>query len=303
MGDVPGKSVALPDDVDQWFGEIETAIKSRVPFTSIPRRSIAREGVFVSIDKEGSLLVERGYSSRRMFRTVRRCRRWLRAPFRSLALSTLRSTMTVCFRRPRHSPSKRKTTALDNVRLPHRRVFLPQARVGAEFTETHNLDARNALAVKGFSDIAMARKKPDDAIKSLIEAAELDPENPRYYDKAGKIELDRGNKDQGVSLLRLSLELDPGYIVAFAYLASMYIGDGNYEEAEKVFRDAADYSPTNAEAQAQDANLLALLHKWDAAAQRYDRAKTIEPGNASYLAGICSLPEVARQAERGVGSA
>lgn len=152
----------------------------------------------------------------------------------------------------------------------------------AEFTEIHNRDARNALAVEGFSDIAMARKKPDDAIKSLIEAAELDPENPRYYAKAGKIELDRGNKDQGVSLLRRSLELDPGYIVAFAYLASMYIGDGNYEEAEKVFRDAADYSPTNAEAQAQDANLLALLHKWDAAAQRYDRARTIEPGNASY---------------------
>ncbi|WP_027061745.1 tetratricopeptide repeat protein [Mesorhizobium loti] len=152
----------------------------------------------------------------------------------------------------------------------------------AEFNEVHGRDAGNALAVEGFSDIAMARKQPDEAIKFLTAAADLDPENPRYYAKAGKIELDRGRKEQGVALLRRSLELDPGYIVAFAYLASMYIGDGNYEEAEKVFRDAADYSPQNAEAQAQDANLLALLHKWDAAAQRYDRAKTIEPGNAGY---------------------
>jgi tetratricopeptide (TPR) repeat protein len=152
----------------------------------------------------------------------------------------------------------------------------------AEFSEVHSRDPTNALAVEGFSDIAMARKQPDEGIKFLVEAADLDPENPRYYSKAGKIELDRGRKEQGVSLLRRSLELDPGYLVAFAYLASMYLGDGNYEEAEKVFRDAADYSPQNAEAQAQDANLLALLHKWDAAAERYDRARTIEPGNASY---------------------
>jgi tetratricopeptide (TPR) repeat protein len=152
----------------------------------------------------------------------------------------------------------------------------------AEFNEVHSRDAGNALAVEGLSDIALARKQPDEAIKYLVQAADLDPENPRYYAKAGKIELDRGRKEQGVILLRRSLELDPGYLVAFAYLASMYLGDGNYDEAEKVFRDAADYSPQNAQAQAEDANLLALLHKWDQAAERYDRARTLEPGNAGY---------------------
>ncbi|QPC93122.1 lipopolysaccharide assembly protein LapB [Mesorhizobium sp. INR15] len=183
----------------------------------------------------------------------------------------------------------RAAIALDTGFLPARLNLGNVLRVSgdldgaeAEFSEVRSRDAHSALAIEGFSDVAMARKKPDEAIAFLIQAADLDPENPRYYAKAGKIELDRRNKDKGVSLLRRSLELDPGYIVSFAYLASMYIGDGNYEEAEKVFRDAADYSPSNAEAQAQDANLLALLHKWDAAAERYDRARTIEPGNAAY---------------------
>ncbi|BAV50837.1 nuclease [Mesorhizobium loti] len=52
----------LPDDVDLRFGEIETAIKSieARPVRFDPTE-IARAGVFVSVDTDGSLLVERGY--------------------------------------------------------------------------------------------------------------------------------------------------------------------------------------------------------------------------------------------------
>ncbi|TPM95012.1 ParB/RepB/Spo0J family partition protein [Mesorhizobium sp. B2-1-3A] len=52
----------LPDDVDQRFGEIETAIKSieARPVRFDPTE-IARAGVFVSIDMDGALLVERGF--------------------------------------------------------------------------------------------------------------------------------------------------------------------------------------------------------------------------------------------------
>ncbi|MEZ2329063.1 ParB N-terminal domain-containing protein [Mesorhizobium sp. RCC_202] len=52
----------LPDEVDQRFGEIETAIKSLEarPVRFDPAE-IVRAGVFVSIDTDGALLVERGY--------------------------------------------------------------------------------------------------------------------------------------------------------------------------------------------------------------------------------------------------
>ncbi|BCG83838.1 ParB/RepB/Spo0J family partition protein [Mesorhizobium sp. 113-3-3] len=52
----------LPDEVDQRFGEIETAIKSieARPVRFDPAE-IARAGVLVSIDTDGAPLVERGY--------------------------------------------------------------------------------------------------------------------------------------------------------------------------------------------------------------------------------------------------
>lgn len=52
----------LPDEVDQRFGELETAIET---LQARPVRfdpgDIARAGVFISVDADGSLLVERGY--------------------------------------------------------------------------------------------------------------------------------------------------------------------------------------------------------------------------------------------------
>jgi ParB family chromosome partitioning protein len=52
----------LPDDVDQRFGEIETAIKSiEARPVHFDPAEIARAGVFVSIDMDGALLVERGF--------------------------------------------------------------------------------------------------------------------------------------------------------------------------------------------------------------------------------------------------
>jgi ParB family chromosome partitioning protein len=52
----------LPDEVDQRFGELETAIRALEarPVRFDPT-DIARAGVFLSVDADGSLLVERGY--------------------------------------------------------------------------------------------------------------------------------------------------------------------------------------------------------------------------------------------------
>ncbi|MER8505302.1 ParB/RepB/Spo0J family partition protein [Mesorhizobium sp. M0618] len=57
-----GESDELPDDVDQRLGQIETALEA---FESRPmnydRAEIARAGVFISIDRDGDLIVDRGH--------------------------------------------------------------------------------------------------------------------------------------------------------------------------------------------------------------------------------------------------
>ncbi|MER9364985.1 ParB/RepB/Spo0J family partition protein [Mesorhizobium sp. M0518] len=57
-----GESDELPDDVDQRLGQIETALEA---FESRPmnydRAEIARAGAFISIDRDGDLVVDRGH--------------------------------------------------------------------------------------------------------------------------------------------------------------------------------------------------------------------------------------------------
>src|SRR5260370_39998794 len=57
-----GEADELPDEIDQRLAEIETALSAfdARPVTYDPA-DIARAGVFVSIDHEGVLSVDRGY--------------------------------------------------------------------------------------------------------------------------------------------------------------------------------------------------------------------------------------------------
>ncbi len=152
----------------------------------------------------------------------------------------------------------------------------------AEFKGMRARDADSVWALQGLSEVALAKNDPQGAIDDLLKAAEIDPVNPLYYAKAGKIELDRGHKPEAMTLLAKSLELDPGYQVAFAFLAAIQLGDGDYEAAEKTYRDAADYAPDDAEAQAAHGNILAILHRWPQAVARYERATVVEPANVKY---------------------
>jgi tetratricopeptide (TPR) repeat protein len=168
----------------------------------------------------------------------------------------------------------------------------------AEFDEIHRRDPKNVRAAEGFADIALARGDADGAVKFLLTAADLDPESPRYFAKAGKIELDRGRRDEATSLLSRALELDPGYLPASAYLASMYMVDSNYAAVEKIYRNAADYAPDDADAQASEAGILGVLHRWDEAADRYRRAIALDGKNAGYWLNYARcLQRLSRQDE------
>lgn len=60
------------------------------------------------------------------------CRRWSRGRFPNSARPTLRSTMRDCFRRPRRLPNNGGRLEPHHARRRHRRLSLPQARIGAD---------------------------------------------------------------------------------------------------------------------------------------------------------------------------
>lgn len=183
----------------------------------------------------------------------------------------------------------RAAIALDPEFLPARANLGNALRVSgdldgarAEFTELLELDPNSVIGVEGFSDLALATGKADEAVKLLAQAAELDPVNPRYPTKAGWILINLGRKAEGLDLVQRAFELDPGYEMALSLLGQTYFIDEDYQSAERFYRQAADYEPESAEAQAEHANVLAILHKWDEAIERYRRSTVLAPGNSGY---------------------
>lgn len=152
----------------------------------------------------------------------------------------------------------------------------------AEFDETLRRDPDNVWALEGNAELALATGDVDGAVKWLVAASDSDPVNPRYFAKAGKILSDHGRRDDAIAMLKRSLELDPGYPLAFAFLAAIHVGENDMVAAEKVYRDAADYAPDDADAQASHARILAILHRWEDATVRYERATVLAPNNDAY---------------------
>lgn len=156
------------------------------------------------------------------------------------------------------------------------------AAARAEFERLRRLDPNSVLAAEGYADLALAAGDRAAAVTHLTEAAALDPLSPRYLAKAGKLELDAGRGKEGEALLVRALEIDPGYLPAFAYLAATHLGSGDFKAAEKIYRDAADYAPEDAEAQMSHGRMLAILKRCDDAIPRFERAVALAPRTADY---------------------
>jgi tetratricopeptide (TPR) repeat protein len=152
----------------------------------------------------------------------------------------------------------------------------------AEFAEIQRRSPKNLFAERGLAELALAEGDKAAAVRHFLAAAGIDPQSPRHLADAGRIEMEAGREAEGVALLTRALEIDPGYLPAFAVLGAMHVGKGDYAAAEPIYRDAADYSPDDATAQAAHGDILGLLKLWDDALVRYRRAAALDPPSAWY---------------------
>lgn len=167
----------------------------------------------------------------------------------------------------------------------------------AQFDRLVALDPRSVRAAEGLADLALAAGDRAAAVRHLLDAAEWDPLSPRYFAKAGKIELDAGDRAAGDRYLTRALEIDPGYLPAFAFLAAQHLADGDYVAAEKLYRDAADYAPDDADAQMSEGRILAVLKRCDEAIPRFQRAVALAPTVVDYRRQLAECQATAGRPE------
>ncbi len=101
----------------------------------------------------------------------------------------------------------------------------------------------DALAAQGLAYGAGPMGDPTRAEKPLRDAIALNPRDPRYYRMLSFTLIAQGRRDEALANARRALELFPREcLVHYDYgLAQLYLGD--YEGAEKAFREALTVTP------------------------------------------------------------
>lgn len=79
-------------------------------------------------------------------------------------------------------------------------------------------------------------KQYTDALKSLLQADKLDPNNSEILNNLGMAYYFKEEKDMAIKTLKRSLEADKNNSDAKVNLASIYYKDGRIEEAEKIYK-------------------------------------------------------------------
>src|SRR5690606_17503284 len=76
-----------------------------------------------------------------------------------------------------------------------------------------------------------------------------------------------------------AVRADSGDITALLYLGRVHRRGGRYREAADVLGAAADRAPEDADVRRELGNLFMDLDRPEAAAQQFDRARELAPGN------------------------
>ena len=135
---------------------------------------------------------------------------------------------------------------------------LAEARRAAERTDPlyPNALASRAFIAKSLAQVARMQGNAADADRFLAQAAalvtdviRLDPDNASAHNGLGSIELERGNPDAAIIVIRRAIEIQPTYTAAWhdlgaAYWAKMRVDPANAQvwcrEALRAFRKASE---------------------------------------------------------------
>jgi tetratricopeptide (TPR) repeat protein len=145
-----------------------------------------------------------------------------------------------------------------------------------------SVEPNGALLAEVRGDLSRVQGQLDVARDLYLKAFERDPLNARYQSKAAAMLLNAGRTAEGLTLARAAFDLSPSDPLPLGLLAGYYGGQGDFVALEKLYRDAAEFSPENAAFQAQHADLLIINKDYAGALDRIDQALLVDEGSIKY---------------------
>jgi predicted TPR repeat methyltransferase len=132
-----------------------------------------------------------------------------------------------------------------------------------------------------------------EALRALNDA---DP-NPMHY--LGVLLLQRGRRDEGLALIRRSLEADPSVAAWHNNLGNALLDADRYDEAEAAYRRCSELDPDNAEVLSNLGVLQRSLGRLDEAEATLKRAIERHPKSADAHSNLAALYYAQRRIKEG----
>jgi type IV pilus assembly protein PilF len=99
-----------------------------------------------------------------------------------------------------------------------------------------DLDIKQAGLYFGAGTQSLMDRQYTEALKNLLQANKLDPENSDILNNLGMAYYFKGEKELAVRTLNAALKINPDNSDAKVNLASMYFKEGRFADAEKIYK-------------------------------------------------------------------
>lgn len=119
-----------------------------------------------------------------------------------------------------------------------------------------------------------------DALKNLLKANEMDPENPGILNNLGMAYYFKGEKDLALKTLKRAIDIDENNSDAKVNLASIYYRDGDINSSEKIYKQVLKDLTYEKQARTlYNLGVIELQRKDKVAAENYFRKSAKEDEN------------------------
>ena len=118
------------------------------------------------------------------------------------------------------------------------------AQCERDFSQALAMNANDALAHKGYSEVLSFFGRHDQAIAHARLAVELDPLSLIMHSNLGVVYYRARRLDEALRQIRQTIELDPNYMLGHLNLGMMLAATGAYDEAVRTFQRARELAPS-----------------------------------------------------------
>jgi predicted Zn-dependent protease len=153
----------------------------------------------------------------------------------------------------------------------------------AIFQEIYNLDPPDIRGLLGLTEVYVAQKQNDRALKLIEEAKAKFPKATGLDVAWGNIAIRSGKFDEAISVLGKVLAADPGNFDIHMRLAEAYRQKGDLAKATEIWKKANEIMPNQMQPVLSRALALEQLNRRSEAAPLYEQILKAEPDNVVAL--------------------